>query len=788
MASTNARPVWPAQKLPLELFVMIGRHLPNRNDIKSMRLVNREFNTKLVRLFVERIVIRMSQELSFQKDSTLAPQDGLPFIDVVMDVLGSDLFRSFGGDIRRLGLALELEEYELATPITGDLEDIRFAAFGIYRWARPVDGPDSVLGRLTASLESQGIFRLLTGANQVRELALSCDACLGYLQGPDVNPLQPPGRAAVFGDSYQARTANPKSLVVEFDKPYKLELLEQKLAAAGVSSPDMPRMIAQLCDNENVSLSQLTHEERRASCPQGSRQDADLGEESKESSKIRLQPRCLTDVQKRFLFQYLSAQQALTQSFLIAVMDNGSIFTRLTKLNIARFPSLYLDFLCVHGFWTALPGLKEVALGVIPDWRELFQLDGSTVGDALVYPTDALYKVFHLLKNYVGQQSRIKRLHFEWHCGGELAAGCVQRGKYVLPAPFLKYHRKVVDSRVEKLLILPFITHLSLKNCWFAPNVFYRIMYVMAKEHSLESLELETVSLSGPPVHRLDMQDAEHYPPRRPTAAQLYHGLIPHIPPQHGLPQPANPPNTPNQAIQHNGNIHPLSWQNQGRGQSAQQDQPQQNENEDLDNESKYPLREPLWLSWPHIIDLLTPGGTIHEFVSGRPVAKNLKLSKLSFKSCGYVQVTDYRFISDRRFRSLQVPADIVDEADAAAARFKSIRAAVQPFLQECNDRHAGKIVNIMDPWEKSIMRRVWGFRFGWVGVYPQHAIDAALHDGSYAPGFGRFSGTIEHDPNTEQEDAQPYVFDTGPFDREYDDTLGLGLLLNQIRRANGYN
>ncbi|KAI0834169.1 hypothetical protein F5Y06DRAFT_175845 [Hypoxylon sp. FL0890] len=754
MALTDTRPGWPPQKLPVELFMEIAQHLPSRRDLESMRLVNREFNSKMICFFIRQVVIHLGPELSTKLDTGLALEDGSTFIDVTGRLLSSDVFRNFGPDICRLGLALELDEYELATPSTGDLEEIYLPSWGIYRWPTQISNydPSSQLEKVTRSLEkSQGVFRLLTSVNNVHELALSCDACLGYLQGPDVNRLQPPGRPPVFGDPNQAQTANPQSLQVRFDKPYKLEMLERKLAAAGVPPLQFPVMIAQLCDLEHTSIKDLTYEVRsRTPLPSGHPNSSNKCRDFAYDNQIRLQPDQLTDTQKRFLFHHLSAHQALIQSFLIAVVDNGPSFTHLTKLNIARLPSFYVEFLCNDNFWSALPGLEEVALGVIPDWRELFQQDLYTVSDRQVYPTDALPKVFDLLNNYVCKQPRIKRLHFEWHCGGELAAGCIQRNKYVLPAPFLKSHRKVVNSSMENLLILPFIKHLSLKNCWFTPNVFYRIMDTMAREHSLEELELETVSLSGPPIHRQEMKDTEDFPPlpRTPQNAQQFN-----LPP---------------------GPLPPL-------------------QNEDLDNVDKYPLREPPWLSWCHIIDMLTPGVTIKESVHKQNsdpltprlrIIKDLKLRKIVFKSCGYVDVPDRRFISIRRVQYLQAPAHIVNLAQATVRSLKPTRDELYPFLQVSTDRHLGRICLLIDLWEKSIMRRVWGFHFGWVGTYDERVIRAAYLDGVFAPGFGRFSGTLDRDSNPSpkmrrypisgrailEEAPVPYVFDTSLFDRDYVD------------------
>ncbi|KAI0118485.1 hypothetical protein F4776DRAFT_256001 [Hypoxylon sp. NC0597] len=787
---------WPAEALPVELFVMIAQYLPNRKDLGSMRLVNREFNTKLACYFVRQLVIHLGPELSARLDTGVTLQGGPTSLDITGRLLQSDVFRRFGPDIRRLALTLELQEYELATPSTGDLEEICLDSADIHRRALSMTDlhPDLHLERVIQSLENaRGVALLLTSASNVQELALSCDPGLGYLQGPDINYLQPPARPPVFGDPNQVRATDNRSLRVIYAKPYRLEMLEHKLAAAGVDSETIPYKIRELFALERTTESEWTHEKRaRPPLPRLPHHSHDLLRASARDVMIRLQPDQLTDTQKRFLFLYLSAHQGLVQSFLLTVMDNGPSFMHLTKVNIARLPSLYVEFLFRHDFWSRLPGLQEVALGVIPDWRTVYQQDIYDVAVEQVFPTDALPKVFRLLNDYIGKQPRIKRLHFEWHCGGEFAAGCMQRNRYVLPAPFLKSHLKVVNSSPKNLLILPFITHLSLKNCWFAPNVFYRIMDTMARDYSLESLELETVSLSGPPIHRRRMRDVEDFPPPPPIQHQHNHAQ--------------------QQLIQHH-----LAQFHLGQQDQAPQNPPQQNHDgdgvggEDEANDKEQPLREPPWLSWCHILDMLTPGETIKElaykegegrFAPPLRIIKELKLRKLIFKSCGYVDVPDFRFISNRRFKNLQLPPTLIPLESAAEAAIRPTRDAVGPFLQNSTDRHLGKIRVMMDPWERAMMRRIWQFNFGWVGTYEQIVVDAARQDGVFIPGYGRFTGTIERDPNARPEkettssssagsvlldEPVHYVFNTSLFDRDYNDHDGLTEVMLLQERKMGY-
>lgn len=216
---------------------MIARYL-DRDDIKAMRLVNREFNMKLVIYFLRQVVIHLGPELGTKLGTGVTLQDGPTKIDLTSRLLDSEVFRSFGPDISRFGLSLELDESELATPKIEDWEEINVRHWGIYRWPTRSDARtsgSSSLEEITKSLENyRGILRLVSRVKNIRELALSCEGGLGYLQGPDINPLQPPGRHPIFGDPNAVRETQDTSHQTSFDKPYKLETLEGKMTAKGI--------------------------------------------------------------------------------------------------------------------------------------------------------------------------------------------------------------------------------------------------------------------------------------------------------------------------------------------------------------------------------------------------------------------------------------------------------------------------------------------------------------------------------------------------------------------------
>ncbi|KAI0169490.1 hypothetical protein GGR52DRAFT_592103 [Hypoxylon sp. FL1284] len=743
---------WPPGNIPTELFVMIAKYLPY-SDVKALRLVSREFNYKLVNHCFRQIIIRFGSQLSTTLDAGLAvPNPKMPSPEIPDFMQLSASFKLFGPVVRRLGFALELDEQDIATPDVDDTEDIVCTSNLIGRWPGLPKGLSQILENVTQSLErSRGISHALQRSRNIHELALSCVGGLGYLVGPDINPYQPPAGSAIFGDPPAARSTPDYSYQTHFEENHKIERLHRQLAIKGVKPKDFHAALEQLMAAEDMTYEEFTREKRpQPGLPENReiQQIRHLRQHIDEA--VRLHPNALTTVQAILVFNHLSAQQALISSFKLAVIDCGPRLRDLTKLNIARLPSFFVEQMCCKKFWAALPRVQEVFLGVDPDWTSVSQDVSGAVSVQQVYPTDAMPGVFNLLKSYIGKRPNIKRLHFEWNCGGELAPGCMQRNKNILPAPFLKQHRKIILSSIDNLLILPHVEHLSLKNCWFAPNVFYRAIKFMTK-YALQSIELEGVSLSGPPTTPRQNNMAGFAAELEDLKLLFLSNLVDHN---------KDPPN----------------------------------------------------FTWSRIIDLLTPGPTIKEHVyeqRKRPEDPKIRLDKevkalrkLVFKSCGYVSIPDTRFVSHLRLDDVFSPGGL-------AQAFLNVRQTAieknlpaRTFSHLCIDRHLGTIAPLMNPWEKQMMERVFGFTFGWADLYGADVEHAATHDGVFMPGEGRFSGTIERElPKTEDGDEKqagkeheydrvvvPYTLSCGRYNLDYDDSRGLEEVLLEVETEAGYD
>ncbi|KAI1336127.1 hypothetical protein F5Y15DRAFT_419131 [Xylariaceae sp. FL0016] len=778
----SASPRWPADTVPLEIFMLIVQHLDSRQELQSMRLVNQEFRAKLSPYYFRNVVVHVGPRFRTTLDTGLAEQHGtiepMSIDNANRLVNSSPMFDRFTAEIRRFGLAFELDERSLATPdsVLWPFQ-VESRPWGLYRWPRSVTEISKCPEDITQALGNfKAMFHILYKLSHVQELALSCNGGLGYLHGPDINPLAPPQRLAVFGDAEPSKCGLYNVPIIEFDKSYGYEVLERGLLGNGVAKEDLASEMAKLAEREGETCETLAFE-RRSRCTPGDgwarRPDKRVCKccESR-STTIRLQPDLLTETQLRTLIMHMSAHQALIQSYILAVMDNAGALVNLTKFNIASLPAAHLHLLCRDDVWFKLPALEAVSLAIIPDWREVWEVGPGTVNEVFVYPTEAVAKVYRLLKDHIGKLARIKRLHFEWVCGGEFAPGRLQRNNHILPAPFLADHRRVADAREDNLLCLPHVTHLSLKNCWFAPHVFFQAIRQMATV-SLQSLELETVSLTGPP-YNVDPGDG---------------------PPGPGAWAARNPPRPPPPPVLNATNTTALATFANIFAQLQGQRAPRNfltGVTSYLQDPADWPLEveNPRPLSWPHIIDMLTPGVTIREHIYARDhleplqLKKKLKLQKLEFRSCGYVTIPDTRFISPKRFADLPRVNGTDTEPNNPDNYYnrRSIRC-IRSFMQVNVDRHLARVVESIDWREAHALNEVFGLRFGWTNVYHNSIINAAKVDGIRRPGQGRFSGKIvdERGPTPlqryngifydyEDNEEQVEAFDTAVLPNDYDD------------------
>ncbi|RDL39285.1 uncharacterized protein BP5553_03625 [Venustampulla echinocandica] len=783
LAMTRSQVVsWPAHLLPVEIFTLIVAFLP-RSSIQNMRLVNKEFEEKVSEYLFKAVVVPFSPELygiatnpSLGGDSE-ATDCKPPPGSVMLQDKGMRVFEGFGTRIRKFAMSFEFDEHNLAyPPIKSDQEAIT-SFWGIYRWPyKRYNRYAQLEGLEQTADETRTMAKAFRFIKCAKELGLSIDGGLGWLAGPDTNQkvVARGEKLAVFGQNQFV--PEPKPIHVKAGKSSKSSSAsrgrdstylnyERMLTEAGYSGESLESSIRMMIETEeSIDLATLfttPYEDLANSLPPRSLrlsrtfarsiEDGTLDlsamgvvdpdplalvvpdvvnirpqtvpmetwvravyrtkDDKEKQENHSLKPNDLTTGQKEMLLEIEWAQAAFMQSYVIAVIDNPFTFKDITTLTIARLPYRHLPVLRRGDFWDSLAQLKSLSLAIIPDWREVVKLPTSWVQDHKLSPTQSVHGVYQLLQEHIAHRKNITSLHFEWLCGGEYAPGMFSRNQHILPAPLVPTAMDMVNrSHSPQVLRLPFVKHLSLKNCWISPHIMSSFCFSL-KGFRAESISFDSVSLTAPiPLNEqpAPINAGAHIVLGPNPAANLALGVAQHlaagnqIVPVAGAPAHPHPPHGPPGDD--------LSWL-----------QPRQG-------------------SWSHLIDLISPGITLadhrYSFDIGPepPIPPPTKLTKLEFKSCGYVRLP---LGFDQT--ALGVPEAQGHVTGPAAQRYGEI----DPYMMKTNDAALGIIMNYMSPKEEATLENAWNMSVFWGPSRARLAEESRL-DGVVSPGDGRFDGVIE--------------------------------------------
>ena len=448
-----------------------------------------------------------------------------------------------------------------------------------------------------------------------------------------------------------------------------------------------------------------------------------------------LKPNDLTNAQKEMLLETEWAQRAFMQSYAIAVIDNPTTFRGIETLSIARLPSRHLAILRRGDFWACLSQLRKVSLAIIPDWRDLIKRPESWVDDVRLPPSQAISGVYQLLKDHIEPRESIKVLHFEWLCGGEEAPGLFARNQHILAAPLVPQAMDMVNgtSLVVPILTLPYVEHLTLKNCWMSPHILCRFANTL-RQQALKTLAFHSVSLSAPAPRNA-----------QPGPVHMHH-------PQHHIIHQANAnfqaqviQLQPNQAggavnlgaafhmqqafLPHIGALQPHA-QVQGQPGGLNQAAP-----------ATFSWLDPPRVgSWAHLIDRITPGETLARLRYARdlgpepPAPEPTKLKKIIFNSCGYI-----RLLLDFDQTMLDPPNPATADTHTVAKR----RSEIEQYMMKPQEHTLGVIINHINEDEVRTLESAWNLRMGW-GKSNKILAVQSVADGIRAAGQGRFRGKIE--------------------------------------------
>lgn len=745
---------------------MVVAYLP-RSSVQSLRLVNRESERKVSAELFKTVVVPFKPEIYGISDDLSGetwpfgyhrrqhdnPQDSSA---IMLQDKGMRIFQGFGRYIGRFAMAFELDYNILAKPPVKCDQKAVTTFWGTYRW--PFNNYSRYMqleGLEQVADQTRTMTKAFEYINNAKELGLSIDGGLGWLDGPDINQrvVLEHQKLQVFGKSRfvvdkRTNAFQSKQCGVSISIPTRNLRSPGRINGHGPDNEVRNRTMAEQMVPEadyNADLSRSVGS-WRDSKGQGIALDLDsvAGSSSLDTActlqdfddvlqddaetwpgsiinratasrdaikSISLRPNDLSNAQREVLLETEWAQRAFMQSYCIAIIDNPSTFRTIAKLTLARLPSRHLSILNRADFWASLMQLNNVSLAVIPEWRDITKSSSGLVEDAEVLPSQSILAVYEILNDQIGPRQSIKTLHFEWICGGEYANGMFARNRNILAAPFVSNAMDMV-SRVHhaiEILSLPHIEELSLKNCWVSPHILLR-MTKLLRSQALQSLALHSVSLSAPgsrnvpePVNMHGQNAAQDAFLLNGHVGGVFPGLF------NGQHAPVLQAGFPPQAV---GWTHPAIIQ---------------------------PLWQPHHGSWAYFIARITPSRPLADMHRASDSRQQLsstmptRLKSIVFESCGYIRLPlelNHNLIDPDR------PIHHENQWDSTR------RNLLEAVMMKSRDHTLGTIVNHMNERESETLQSVWGLQLGWAKASNRMAARATA-DGIAAPGQGRFRGVV---------------------------------------------
>ncbi|KIV99705.1 hypothetical protein, variant [Verruconis gallopava] len=805
--------IWPMKALPSEIYYLIADSL-SRDDIKAMRLTCKEFEHQISSLLFKTVVVPFNTEIygmlndiasiknrvkssgKGKAKATMPPS--LAFWENSRDEdiytgHGIDVFRSFGSRIRRFGMCFEVREEVLADPPLKGMREDHKSYWGVYQWPYPEYRRfDQVAGLEDAADETPKMKTAFSFLTEVQELALSLDAGLGWLSGPDrsIRSRVLGSRRPIFGAAkpirdrcQEARHALWQYLNEWASRNANVELKHCTIAAMkfdGLMSQNSNPLgnLDSICESElpfmdmhdltdptvevlpffpdlspqskigsSLAADAVTMDgqhsnnnafEKSKSNPQPLESGVFfVQEDSLDPDRLERHPIIpaeLSKLQKEWLLETEWAQRAFLSSWLIAVVDNQHAFKHVHTLNFSSISSRFLLSLCREDFWRALPQLENVAISVIPDYRDVVKDSAGFVNAPCISLASAVWLLHKLLAEMIALRSTIKSLTVGWASGGELAQGLMARNKNLMPAPglppeWLRSAESLANKQLleDRFLKFPHLRELKLKNCWLSPHA---LVHLVQEHPALERLCLESVSLTAELIH----SPAQNAGQLMAAAPQIQAPLISqnNIPLHGGYIGLPNSQHLPQAAFVQSA---------QGSSNPAFVPGPHQVPPEQP-NFANRDWLSPRIGSWPHVLDSISPGVTLA--ASGSTMSPmnipssvpNHALHTLSLRSCGYCRLNNSRLDES----SIPVPT-----YEGGSGWFQRRSAALSKLMLVAKGYITADIVQALPRNEEHALTMGFELSLGWPAEWADE-VDAPLYDACLAGGSGRFHGIITRD------------------------------------------
>lgn len=555
---------WPAAVLPTEIYENIAGNLC-RDDVKSMRLVCREFDKHVSQVLFKRAVVPFNSEIygmltpgnpdpkGKKKASSLAvPLWAGSDDDDIFTGHGLDVFRGFGEHILKFGMSFEIDEDALAAPPSKCLLETRTGFWGNYEWPyQEYRRYSRVAGLENTADETPRMTVAFSELTKVRELALSVDSGLGWLSGPDrsIRSQILSRRPAIFDcqDTVPDRQLQAQRELWDYIRSCHSndELKSAGLCKLSLATKDLMEwpedlslsrfqpsvaFLEQRLIQEAVEHGKESTDDKYACLGKGKAKESAMyprppgtthtgilftipDDADDKRAEGFLKPNCLTTAQKEWLMETDWAQRAFMSSYVLSIMDNPVTFENVHTLSIARLSDRYLSSLIRSDFWDGLPNLHSVTIHAIPSWRDVYKDHAGFVHTSTLHPSSGINPFYHLLQTMISPRLNISHLTIGWVGGGEHAEGFHSRNKHLLPPPILCGTSETASSWDDiingydpsQLLIFPYVENLKLDNCWMTPNSLVDFVKAhdgkLLKKLTLQSVSLTTIPRPTQPVH-----------------------------------------------------------------------------------------------------------------------------------------------------------------------------------------------------------------------------------------------------------------------------------------------
>ncbi|OCT49709.1 hypothetical protein CLCR_06572 [Cladophialophora carrionii] len=433
-----------------------------------------------------------------------------------------------------------------------------------------------------------------------------------------------------------------------------------------------------------------------------------------------LTPGILSEAQAQWLMETVWAQRAFLGAYTTAIITNKNNFRHVHTLRISKLSSGLLPSLEQREFWKSLSGLKRLEIYLSPDWRQEHVIgDKAFMHNMPISPAQAAERFTDFLRRYITKLENLHSLSIGYVGGGEHGVGMYARNQHVLPAPIVdnpnEWLLKNTSKTAPSLIKFDHVRELKFENCWFTPWMLKGFMEA-SRDTSLHCLTLESVSMTA--IHEENLE-------------------MPLITVQHGL--------------------------------------------RCLHSREEWP-REilPKGAAWARTLDAITPGKPLCEYryEAGLLDRDDTPVPERSFRghvqqiilnSCGYVKIslpTGRASTYNQNSAVIQSDCPMDRGLQVRRGRFSGLVANANadangrlreraPYVSELHDKTnrimissdgfpwLGTLTQCIHPIEKRVLEEAWQMNFGWGDDLSRWA---AVEDGMFEGGTGRFGGVIKKD------------------------------------------